>query len=374
MTLATGFPDAASNPVRQRRPNTPPVDGGTPRDRDRARNLQDLINIVHTAAPVTDDALIETFPHPGDAGDDGTFNVTLGAIVDASLPASYDEGDRSLDDLGGFPAGYVTGDGSAVTDWDDFLDGEGRIRVGAVRDWMYDHDLSCTKVYLGPPYPDESAGTDDPYDGLDDDAAAVLEGIGQVAKFFEGMNDYGPDDESFTDADGRPHRDGGPAVVTHTPAGTTEQWYRHGNLHRDGGPAVTETNMGGTVRHEAWFDDGSAHRVDGPADVTYRPDGTPLRETWFEFGRKHREGGPAETFRDESGSVVSEGWFTDGERHRVDGPAKVTYRSDGSVEEECWFDHGDLHRGGGPAWVAYEEDGSVSWSEWYDRGTQVDGG
>ena len=99
----------------------------------------------------------------------------------------------------------------------------------------------------------------------------------------------------WCDAEGRLHRDGGPAFEQ---PGGTRAWLQHGQIHRDGGPAIE-------------YPDGSAE--------------------WFQHGRRHRDDGPAtET---PTGYRV---WLQHGERHRADGPA-VEY-TDGT--REWWFEGG----------------------------------
>jgi hypothetical protein len=66
----------------------------------------------------------------------------------------------------------------------------------------------------------------------------------------------------WQDADGKLHRDDGPAhESTYVKA-----WYRHGQRHRDDGPALEYTNGS-----KVWYQHGLMHRIDGPA-LEY-PDG-----------------------------------------------------------------------------------------------------
>ena len=73
------------------------------------------------------------------------------------------------------------------------------------------------------------------------------------------------------DADGKPHRDGGPAVEY---ADGTTFWYQHGEVHRDGGPAAEFPDGAKT-----WYQHGQLHRDDGPAIES--PDGG---EVYFVHG------------------------------------------------------------------------------------------
>lgn len=91
-----------------------------------------------------------------------------------------------------------------------------------------------------------------------------------------------------------------------------------GRPHREDGPAVKHDE--GTLM---WYQRGEKHRVDGPA--VERTDG---RKEWWLNGERHRVDGPAEEYAE-----VSE-WWVNGERHRVDGPAVM--RADGSKE---WWLH-----------------------------------
>jgi hypothetical protein len=77
--------------------------------------------------------------------------------------------------------------------------------------------------------------------------------------------------KEYRDAEGRLHREDGPALVHKN---GSVKWYRHGRRHRLGAPACVYVN--GTRK---WYEDGLRHRDGGPA-ATY-PDG---RRIWFERG------------------------------------------------------------------------------------------
>ena len=64
-------------------------------------------------------------------------------------------------------------------------------------------------------------------------------------------------------ANGKPHRDDGPAVIY--PNGE-KSWYQYGMLYREDGPARTCRNG-----RKFWYRDNKLHREDGPAVV--RPTG-----------------------------------------------------------------------------------------------------
>ena len=71
-------------------------------------------------------------------------------------------------------------------------------------------------------------------------------------------------DRVWTDAQGRKHREGLPALVFKD---GSQFWFRHGQRHRDDGPAFV--GVDGTL---GWWRDDQRHREDGPAVI--RPDGT----------------------------------------------------------------------------------------------------
>ena len=96
----------------------------------------------------------------------------------------------------------------------------------------------------------------------------------------------------WRDAQGRPHRDDGPAKIY--PNGD-RVWCRNGSRHRDEAPAV--------------------ERVDGSKE-------------WWVLGARHRIGAPA------IDSVGGQEWWVHGKRHRTDGPAV----SCPSGYEEWWVD------------------------------------
>lgn len=120
----------------------------------------------------------------------------------------------------------------------------------------------------------------------------------------------------YHDAEGRLHRDDGPALVK--PDGAGEEWYRHGLLHRDGGPAATYREM------RCWYQAGKLHRVDGPA-----LEGTAGQQAgrveWYLHGRLHRAAGPAVVI-----NGVREEWHVAGLLHRINAPAII--HADGRTE------------------------------------------
>jgi len=81
----------------------------------------------------------------------------------------------------------------------------------------------------------------------------------------------------WLDAQGRLHREDGPAVEGHD---GTLRWFDHGQLHRDGGPAVEWADG-----DREWFRYNERHREDGPA-VEWA-DGSPGE--WHLDGRRLSE-------------------------------------------------------------------------------------
>ena len=75
-----------------------------------------------------------------------------------------------------------------------------------------------------------------------------------------GIPDYShPERVVWKSAEGRYHRDFGPAI---TCSDGTQQWFKDGRLHREDGPALVWPD--GT---KEWFCNGKLHRVGGPAYV-----------------------------------------------------------------------------------------------------------
>lgn len=161
--------------------------------------------------------------------------------------------------------------------------------------------------------------------------------------------------ESWRDAEGRLHREDGPAWacwLTH-PNGvryTEEKWYRHGVLHRMGAPARIKTCRG-EICAASWWTDGRLHREDGPAKTGEYGD------YWFRHGKLHRDEGPAKQFGD-----IYYAWYKDGKLHRDDGPARVRYGRPNELIEESWWQRGRLHRLDGPAKITPDR------QQWYQRG------
>ena len=129
------------------------------------------------------------------------------------------------------------------------------------------------------------------------------------------------------DADGKYHRDGGPAVIypksIRRPNGGT-MWYQHGQLHRDDGPAEDEG----------------------------------VYKAWYQHGKQHRDDGPATEFED-----GSYGWWKNDQLHRKDGPAAYTKQDD----KYEWFQYGSRHRDDGPA-IECPKEGH---KQWFVRGKEL---
>lgn len=67
--------------------------------------------------------------------------------------------------------------------------------------------------------------------------------------------------ETWLDAQGKIHRNGGPAVLlTVKGAVEFEAWYQHGVMHRDGGPALFQKR--GPLCVEDWYKNGE--KIDKP--------------------------------------------------------------------------------------------------------------
>lgn len=122
---------------------------------------------------------------------------------------------------------------------------------------------------------------------------------------------------------GQSHRDSAPAVVEfHRASGvvTEEAWYFQGKLFRPGGGLArfcrvfdTDIDM---VTEEKWLDaEGRLHREEGPAellrDTTY---GEVITERWVVHGEPHRDPseGAATIYRDIKGEVEEAHYFDHG--------------------------------------------------------------
>ena len=98
-----------------------------------------------------------------------------------------------------------------------------------------------------------------------------------------------------------------------------------------------------SVLSEEWLDaDGRLHREDGPAWIKYHADGSVRSEAWCFDDKLHREDGQAWISYNADGSVLSEAWCFDDKLHRADGPAWISYNADGSVLSEAWYVDGML--------------------------------
>lgn len=158
--------------------------------------------------------------------------------------------------------------------------------------------------------------------------------------------------ETWRDAEGRKHRELGPAVIARrkdTDEVIGQEWWKHGLRHRDGGPAWLVTS--GNDLEEIWYQHGKQSREDGPSRIVKALEITLiLTEEWQRAGLSHRVGGPAFIARTADGIAQTEFWQIDGMSHRLDGPAEILRDSEtGIAVEESWKVGGELHREGGPA-------------------------
>lgn len=109
----------------------------------------------------------------------------------------------------------------------------------------------------------------------------------------------------FTNSDGQPHKNNGPAIER---VNGEKEWRQNGQLHREDGPAVIFAN--GTKQ---WYLNGLLHRENNPAVTSL--DGI---EEWWVNGHRHREDGPAVTEAD--GTHI---WWLNSKIHRDNGPAVI---------------------------------------------------
>jgi len=149
--------------------------------------------------------------------------------------------------------------------------------------------------------------------------------------------------------DGKPHRQGGPAVI----CDNRQEWWDHGERHRQDAPAIIFDNG-----DEEWFLGGRLHRdsKDGPAITYHGPyedAPMPQEQFWFENGRRHRDEGPAHVLStiSKSSALV------------IDGEVAIPERWNEPETYEGWYQHGSLHRDHGPAVST-----SYGLCEYYRRG------
>ncbi len=101
-------------------------------------------------------------------------------------------------------------------------------------------------------------------------------------------------DRIWLDADGRLHREDGPAVEC---TNGDKFWYRNGVQHREDGPAAECVNRG-----KFWFKSGLCHRDDGPAAEW--SNGT---KEWLQMARFIAKADP----QSNTGTVILHGIETD---------------------------------------------------------------
>lgn len=158
----------------------------------------------------------------------------------------------------------------------------------------------------------------------------------------------------FLDSEGKPHREGGPAVFygwfgENYP--DHEAWFLHGKPHRIDGPAVSDKNR------EDWFLEGIAHRIGGPAHTYVDYNGKTISQkwihhgkpaqtgdyNWFYYGAKHWQDEEQRLHRTDGPAIIHENgrkeWFIEGKRHREDGPALIQANG-----KQKFYLHGKLYK------------------------------
>lgn len=104
-----------------------------------------------------DDDRVATMDWEEDPNADGTYDMSLTAVVD-------DDGHEIRQIEGeGYPVGRVTDEDTPTSDWDDFRDSNGNINVGAVREWANTELATIMSDQSGedvPAPPDPAEGPD----------------------------------------------------------------------------------------------------------------------------------------------------------------------------------------------------------------------
>jgi hypothetical protein len=110
-----------------------------------------------------------------------------------------------------------------------------------------------------------------------------------------------------------------------------------GRFHKDDGPAVLEYNAHGVAIREMYYCHGDLHRDDGPAHIARSIEGLVIKKTYYDHGKKNRADGPA---RSERLLVTGTQWhwyYRDDEVHRAGGPALLSSRS---ADDDVYFRRG----------------------------------
>jgi hypothetical protein len=230
----------------------------------------------------------------------------------------------------------------------------------------------------------------------------------------------------WLDAEGRLHRDGGPAkTVIKDGLLDREEWWTHGEpgqidrIVNGGEPGTLPDDVGYTLskqRHEAaggrienlrtsqgtqtecWRDhDGRVHRLDGPAITIFDPDNETVRQEWFISGVRHREDDKPAIVIPYRGPVVDESgvpldttdemsFYRYGRLHRENGKAAViaretklafdkgTYQCNPYSRIEEFWEDGQRHRDKSPAVVQVYADGVHDglrdhYEQWWSTGS-----
>jgi hypothetical protein len=217
-------------------------------------------------------------------------------------------------------------------------------------------------------------------------------------------------EQAWVDAEGRYHRNNGPALETFSVGDdgvVTKRksvWYQHGDEHRVGGSSSESWNAEGELLETSYRKYGVLHREDGPAATAYARDGGDWvkYENWIVNGlpadgvssrqwlnnskllreERHLNGlkgsldAPAEReWNRETGELVSEQWMLMGQVQRQDDlPARTLYHADGKTPSTVgWIQPGrGVHRDGDkPALVQYYENGNIREARWMREGVEA---
>ena len=85
-----------------------------------------------------------------------------------------------------------------------------------------------------------------------------------------------------------------------------------GKYHREDGPACTKYYGNNSIWYEEFYINGVPHREDGPSDIIYYSNGILRSESFSIAGLYHREDGPADISYDEDGSIIYESYYLTG--------------------------------------------------------------
>lgn len=171
---------------------------------------------------------------------------------------------------------------------------------------------------------------------------------------------------------GKLHRENEPAIIKYYTESIHKFWYLNGINYNPNGPSTEMRNLKCDLINESYTDkEGKLHREDGAASVEYNY-GYLKKVQYCINGKLHRIGGPAVIIYHGllSRQISREEYHVNGELHREEGPAITCYDADHKKYSEEYYFRGEFHNFSGhddsPHHQGYNREGFLIIEKWFD--------